>query len=59
MHKEQEKSICPRFTSLYGDMPLNKYSVEKQVGEGASADVWQCRSRSKGLRVIKFFKDKK
>ena len=35
---------------------MNRYKVEKQIGEGATADVWRCSNRTNGVRVIKFFK---
>ena len=33
--------------------------MEKQIGEGATADVWRCKSKSNGTRVIKFFKNER
>ena len=38
---------------------MNRYKVEKQIGEGATADVWRCSSKTNGVRVIKFFKHEK
>ena len=52
----QNTKKVSKFTTLYQGCPLHKYKLEKQIGEGSTADIYKCRTKNKQTRVIKFFK---